>query len=205
MTYLETTLKPNKNRDRFWEVFTKYLQKYIPEDSSVLDIGAGRCEFINNIKAKEKFAYDKESITLFAEPGIKVLLSKNNITDPYDTIFMSNFLEHISIEEINIILRHIMCKQLIIFGPNYRYCYKDYWDDPTHKTALSHITLRRLLEEAGYEVDYIHPKISPYSVEGSIQVPKFIIWLYLHSPIKPFAGQMLILARKRIVYIPRKI
>ena len=31
-----------------------FFQKYIPEEETVLEIGAGYCEFINNIKAKKK-------------------------------------------------------------------------------------------------------------------------------------------------------
>ena len=35
-----------------------FFQKYIPEDSSILEIGVGYCEFINAIKAKKKIAFD---------------------------------------------------------------------------------------------------------------------------------------------------
>jgi hypothetical protein len=202
-TYFETTLKENKNRERFWDVFTKYLQKYIPEDSSVLDIGAGRCEFINRIKAKYKTAVDKEDILEFASPDVNVITGDGRFLNEkikYDTVFMSNFLEHTTMEDVECLLLSLnkICNQIIIFGPNYKYAYKDYWDDPTHKTPLSHITLKRLLEQAGFEVEICYPKIAPYSVEGSnFPIPKFLIWLYLHLPIRPFAGQMLIIARKK--------
>lgn len=202
MVYLETVLKPNKNRERFWEVFTKYLQRYIPEDSSIIDIGAGRCEFINNIKAKDKWALDIEGgLSAFANEDVKIFIDKyEHVSFQSDIVFMSNVIEHLDSDKIKSILDSIHFKlrdKLIIFSPNYRYCYKRYWDDPTHKTALSHITLKRILEINGFKIKGIHPRIAPYSVEGSdFPIPKFIIWLYLHSPIRPFAGQMLVVAEK---------
>ncbi|MCX9083174.1 MAG: hypothetical protein OIN87_00035 [Candidatus Methanoperedens sp.] len=40
-------------RAKLWAMLcNNFFQKYIPENSVVLDVGAGYCEFINNIKAR---------------------------------------------------------------------------------------------------------------------------------------------------------
>ena len=47
-------------RNRIWKIMcTDVFSKYISPDCRVVDIGAGYCEFINNIVAKEKIAIDK--------------------------------------------------------------------------------------------------------------------------------------------------
>ena len=46
-------------KNEIWEVLcAKFFQKFIDKNSVVLDIAAGYCEFINNIEAKEKIAFD---------------------------------------------------------------------------------------------------------------------------------------------------
>ena len=40
-------------RDKIWKVLVgDYFQKYVSPSYSVCDLGAGYCEFINNIKSK---------------------------------------------------------------------------------------------------------------------------------------------------------
>lgn len=61
-------------RNRLWRVLcTAFFQKFIPEDSIVLDIGAGYCEFINNIRARKKYAVDlNEDTRSFANQDVDV-------------------------------------------------------------------------------------------------------------------------------------
>jgi len=95
-----------QKKNIIWKVLCEFFfQKYINKDSIVLDIGAGYCEFINNINCKEKYAIDlSEDTPSFANPDIKVFnnsstnlffLSDNSI----DMVFMSNFLEHLKNKE----------------------------------------------------------------------------------------------------------
>jgi hypothetical protein len=49
--------KEIQQKEKVWKVLCHvFFQKVIPEESVVLDIGAGYCEFINHIKCKKKFA-----------------------------------------------------------------------------------------------------------------------------------------------------
>ena len=46
----------SQKRNSLWKVLCKnFFQHFISEDDIVLDIAAGGCEFINNIKAKKKY------------------------------------------------------------------------------------------------------------------------------------------------------
>ncbi len=89
-------------RDAMWSVLcTDFFQKYIPEDSHVLELAAGHCEFINHIRAAVKTAVDINPDTArHAAPGVKVVLSSTTdlsaIPDgSQDVVFASNFFEHL--------------------------------------------------------------------------------------------------------------
>ena len=51
--------KLEKYRNAVWKVLCdEYFNKFISPKARVLDLGAGWCEFINNINAAEKYAMD---------------------------------------------------------------------------------------------------------------------------------------------------
>jgi hypothetical protein len=51
-------------RGRIWQVLTgSYFQKWVQPTDAILDVGAGYCEFVNNVQAKEKFALDLNPVT----------------------------------------------------------------------------------------------------------------------------------------------
>jgi hypothetical protein len=48
-----------EQKNKIWKVLCpNFFQKFVPLDAAVLDIGAGYCEFINNILCAKKFAVD---------------------------------------------------------------------------------------------------------------------------------------------------
>ena len=68
MDYYSIRLNKNSSdRVKTWLALSKYLSRYIPPDSTVLDIAAGECLFINNVVAGKKFAIDLDKrIKFFA-------------------------------------------------------------------------------------------------------------------------------------------
>lgn len=95
-----------EQKNKLWRTLcAEFFQKFIPEDSIVLDIGAGYCEFINNIKARKKYAVDlNENICLFANQDVEVFVRSASHLDflpdsSIDVTFMSNFLEHLKSKE----------------------------------------------------------------------------------------------------------
>lgn len=45
-------------RSRVWRAICEYLQPLVPAEATVMDVGAGYCDFINQIRAREKYAVD---------------------------------------------------------------------------------------------------------------------------------------------------
>lgn len=93
-------------KNKIWQVLCKYFQKYIQEDSVVIDIASGYCEFINNIKAKEKIAFDlNPDITLFANNNVQTIVDSFFNMEVHlrgkkaDIIFASNVFEHLDNKE----------------------------------------------------------------------------------------------------------
>jgi hypothetical protein len=83
---------------------------------------------------------------------------------------------------------------LNILQPNYRYAYREYFDDYTHASVFSHISLTDFLGANGFDALEIRPRILPLTVKSRLPVSPWLIRAYLASPIKPFAKQMLIRA-----------
>ena len=49
---------------------------------------------------------------------------------------------------------------LTILQPNYRYAYREYFDDYTHSAVYSHVSLRDFLEAHGFEVIEVRSRAS---------------------------------------------
>ena len=142
--------KEIKFRKKMWKVLcNKFFQKYVSDKDIVLDIAAGYCEFINNIQASKKFAIDMNpSIKKFAEKNVKAIIGDavalKEIPDKsIDTVFVSNFYEHLTKEQIIESLKqtHRVLRdngKLLILQPNIRYAYREYWMFFDHITPLDH-------------------------------------------------------------------
>jgi SAM-dependent methyltransferase len=214
MDYFSIRLnKYPRQRNITWRAITKYLQQFIPVDASVLDIAAGKCLFINNVIAAEKFAIDiDKNFVQYANSNVKTKIC--NALDLHevihldnkkiDIIFSSNFLEHLTLPDSQKLLRKIrqilnLGGLIILMQPNYRYCYKNYWDDFTHKTAFSHTSLMELLQSEGFEIKKCYKKFMPLTLNSTFAIFSFLVPIYLLLPIKPMAKQMLIIAKKNSV------
>lgn len=178
-------------RRNIWSVLCKdFFQEYIPESSVVLDVGAGYCEFINAIKAKEKIALDlNPDVKKFADEDVKVILSNSvnmrGIKDEsVDVVFVSNFLERLSKEDIVKTIREIYrvlreSGRLLILQPNIRYCYKDYWMFFDHLTPLDDRSISEVLELNGFRVVVCKSKFLPYTTKCKLPKFMFLIKFYL--------------------------
>ncbi len=206
--YSKTRFNENTDRKIVWGEIARFVQRYIKPDSTVLELGSGYCDFINSIKARKKYALDKyirpqnyalDNVeTLFGDYRQAERRIKNN---SLDVIFASNFLEHLERKELEKYIELAKNKlrkdgKLILLQPNYRLAYKEYFDDYTHVTAWSDTSLKDYLSAKGFNVTLCMPSFLPFSMKSSIPKHKLLVRAYLNSPIKPFAKQMLIVARK---------
>jgi SAM-dependent methyltransferase len=200
-----------KGRKTLWQVLCQnFFQNYIPKDSAVLDIGAGYCEFINNIDCAKKYAIDLNKNTVqFADPNVKVFICPSENMSPIsdesiDIVFMSNFLEHLesrkqilqTLEEVRRVLKP--AGSILILMPNIRYLYKEYWDFLDHHIPLSDKSVTEALSMTGFGVIKSIPKFLPYTTKSKLPQSSFFVRLYLKIPLawKIFGKQTFIIARK---------
>jgi ubiquinone/menaquinone biosynthesis C-methylase UbiE len=201
----------NNDRSVVWKEIVRFLEKYISINDSVLDIGAGYCDFINNVKSKKRIALDySPELTKYAKEGIETVQS--GVTDmsriqsgTIDVVFGSNIFEHLSDDELSKTMSEVsrVLKKggrLILMQPNYRLSYKTYFDDPTHKKVFSDVSLKAFLVSHDMDVELEMPRFLPFSLKSRpsiIPVFPLLIRTYINSPLKPFAGQMLFVAKKK--------
>ena len=79
--------------------------------------------------------------------------------------------------------------------PNFYYAYRDYFDDYTHTTVYSHVSICDFLEANSYEVLTCKPRFLPLTLKSRLKVSPLLIRMYLMSPLKPLGKQMLVRAR----------
>jgi ubiquinone/menaquinone biosynthesis C-methylase UbiE len=119
----------------------------------------------------------------------------------FDVVFISNVFEHLTRQESVLALAEIrrVLKQggvLIAIQPNFKYCWKEYFDDYTHVQIFTHLGLSALITASGLTVVDVKPRFLPFSMRSKLPKLAWLVMIYLYSPFKPFAGQMLLVAKK---------
>lgn len=207
--YHDSRLTKDRKRDTVWKALWRYFfSKRIRPDDTVLDLGCGYGEFINNVAARRRIGIDAwEGMPAHLDTGVEAIVG--SVTDlsgledgAVDYAFSSNLFEHLSKDQLAETLAQLKAKlsakgTLTTLQPNYRYAANEYWDDYTHVTAWSHVSLADFLEAQGYEVVEVRPRFLPLTVKSRLPVWGPLIGAYLASPVKPMGKQMLLVARPR--------
>ena len=205
--YHESRLAHDARRDTVWQALWQYyFARRVPREGCVLDLGCGYGEFINNVTARRRIGLDMwDGIRTHLAPGVEpVVGSVTDLSgiddDSVDYAFASNLFEHIDQQALVEVLGQLRAKltargTLTMLQPNYRYAYREYFDDYTHVAVYSHISLADLLVANGWEVTEVKPRFLPLTVKSRLPVSKWLIGLYLALPFKPMGKQMLLSAR----------
>ena len=205
--YHETRLPPDPKREIVWQALWRYFfRPLVAPEACVLDLGAGYGSFINQVEARRRIAVDSwPGMAAHLRPGIEAVIGDvaelGFLADrSIDFAFASNVFEHLPQPKLLALLAALKPKlastgTLTILQPNYRYAYREYFDDYTHVAVYSHISLADLLSAAGFEVFDVRPRFLPLTVKSRLPVSPLLIRAYLASPIKPMGGQMLLRAR----------
>ena len=185
---------PEKNR--IWQVLCRdFFSRHVKPTDTVVDIGAGYCEFINNIAAGRKIAVDlNPEVRQRANPDVQVINESCTAIaslpeSSADVVFMSNFLEHLpdkslvldTFRESRRLLRP--GGRVIILQPNIRFLYAEYWDFFDHHTALSDRSLVEGLQLAGLEPSVVIPRFLPYTTKSRLPQASWMIRAYLKFPL----------------------
>ena len=205
--YFATRLAANVNREPVWRHICAYLERWIPSDSDVLELGAGWCDFANLVRARSVTAVDLEAVVLTAAAGhVRAVVA--DATDlreledsSFDVVFASNLLEHLERALSDRLLAEAVRVlrpggRLILLQPNFRLQPGRYFDDYTHVAIFTDQSLRDYLAAAGWHVEHVAPRFLPLSMRSRGSSLSFLVPWYLRSPVKPLAGQMLVVARR---------
>lgn len=200
-------------RNQVWLILVnKFFNKWIKSNYTILDLGCGYGEFINNTKCKIRHAMD-------LNPKIKSLLNKNVIfhkqdcsqswkieANSLDLVFTSNFFEHLpdkrsidrTVGEIKKSLKP--GGKIIAMGPNINVLHGKYWDFWDHHVAISDQSISELLQIHDFKIEESYSKFLPYNMVRAKKSPLFLIHIYLnfHFLWKIFGKQFLIIAKKEI-------
>ncbi|AYJ87848.1 class I SAM-dependent methyltransferase [Sphingomonas paeninsulae] len=205
--YHESRLSHDPRRDVLWQsLWRYYFRKRIAPTDCVLDLGCGYGEFINNVTARRRIGLDVwNGSAAHLDKGVEPIVSSVTALDGVDDgsvdyAFASNLFEHVTQSDFAQVLASLRRKlspsgTLTILQPNYRYAYREYFDDYTHISVYSHISLADFLRANGYDVIEVRPRFLPLTVKSRLPVWPFLIGLYLALPFKPMGKQMLIRAR----------
>lgn len=203
--YFDVVMRYDPRRKIVWREIAKFVQRFISADAAVLELGAGYCDFINHIVCGRKYVLDiNPNVGKYADGSVEIVIGsclelEKVRTSRLDVIFASHLLEHLERREIITLLRK--CKErlqgggkLILLQPNYRYAYREYFDDYTHVTPLDHMSLGQMLEVCGFTIVTMQPRFLPYSMNSGLPTTSWMVYLYLRLPFKIFAKQMFCVA-----------
>ena len=153
--------------ERLFRTINRFLnfnkKKKIEENDKLLDLGCGTGSFVdvckkNKVKsvgldlAKDNLNFNRDKLPL-----------KDN---EFNFITMINLIEHLRdreniISEIKRVAKNNAT--LIICTPNFKYAYKNFYDDPTHCSPFTNVSLSKFLQNYGFSfID-----IAPFLVDKS--------------------------------------
>jgi SAM-dependent methyltransferase len=198
-------------RNSIWRVLVdEYFAQWIPAKATVLDLGCGHCEFINNVRAETRLGMDLNPDTaLRAAPGVRILAQSCSerwevASDSLDVIFTSNFFEHLYTKSDlrDSLLEARRCLRpgglIIAMGPNIRYLAGKYWDFYDHYLALTELSLGEVMLQTGFTLDRQIARFLPYTMSSGTKRPLWMLRAYLKLKLAwpLFGKQFLVVARK---------
>lgn len=207
-SYFQTRLPHDVRRERAWKHVTKYLGQFVSRDASVLELGAGYCYFVNNIVAQRMVAVDhSEEMLRWKDATVEGICSdaldylRRADPEQFDFVLASNFFEHFEWPQLNEMIQMIRRVirnggRLAIIQPNFRLAVGRYFDDYTHRTVFTDVSLADWVSSSGFTIVRSIPRFLPLTVKSRLGAFSFLTPIYLHLPYRPLAGQMFILAER---------
>jgi SAM-dependent methyltransferase len=197
---------------RLWRVLCDaFFSKYSSPDATVLDLGAGYCDFVNNVRAGRRVAVDlNPDVRRFAAPGVEVhLLPLDRVGEAagpasVDLAFASNVFEHLrgpdALLEVLAAVRAALKPggRLVVMQPNVRLVGGKFWDFFDHTLPLTEKGMAEAMRVAGLEVVESRARFLPYTTKSRLPQWPALVRLYLALPPAQWllGKQMLVVARR---------
>ena len=207
--YHDVHLPEHPARQGVWQAIAGHLSPLIPPSAAVVEIGAGRCHWINAVQAASRVAVDHwDELPRHAGSGVDTRILdiaaglRTLGEGRFDVALASNVLEHFDPDTAAAVaadVRAILRPRglFIVIQPNFRSAFRSYFDDYTHRSVFTDVSLPTMLRTQGFAIVRVQPKFLPYSMRSvRSSVPGWLVRAYLSSPVKPGAGQMLVVARR---------
>lgn len=209
----QTRFSPEERvgKEKIWKFMCdEYFVRWVKPTDTVMDLAAGYCEFINNIRCGKKIALDLNPDTAqFKNPDVELIVNdcttmKDVANNSVDVIFTSSFFEHLPSKEA-LLQTLAQCYRvlkpdgrLLVLMPNIRFCYDVYWDFFDHLLPVSDRSLDEVMRAIGYKMDVVYPQFVPYTTKSRFPRALFLIRWYLKTPLlwKIFGKQMFVVGRK---------
>jgi cyclopropane fatty-acyl-phospholipid synthase-like methyltransferase len=208
-SYHDVRYTPDPRRKILWRALWRYyFNRQIAPDDCVLDIGCGYGAFINEVVARRRIALDCwPEFIKYLQPGVEGVVGSavevgSLVKGQVDFALASNLFEHLTQSELIRLLeglRGLLYPKgtLTVIQPNFASAFREYFDDYTHVSIYTHVSLSDLISANGFEVIEVRPRFLPFSVKSGLPVSETLIRAYLALPIKPLGKQMLIRARAK--------
>ncbi len=189
-------------KDAVWQIlWRRVFSRWVDPDATLLDLGAGYCEFINHAVARRRIAVDLNAETArTAAAGVEVrAASADDLsflrTGEIDAVFTSNFLEHLPTKQaVSRVLAEVLRilkpgGRFILMGPNIRLLPGRYWDYFDHHVPLSDASICEALRLTGFRLEHVEPRFLPYTVKGTRLRWRWLIRAYLS--LRPLSSGLL--------------
>ncbi len=207
--YHTAHLTPDPSRETVWTVVARHLDRWIDPSARVLEVGAGYCDWINKVRAARRVAVDIwPQFVQYAAPGVDTRVLDAAVDLPslgessFDVVLASNVLEHFEPDVAASVAADVARLlrpggRFIAIQPNFSQSPHRYFDDYTHRAVFTEISLPAMLRSRGFHIELVKRRFLPYSMaQARLRVRPWMVRAYLHSPLKPMAGQMLVIARR---------
>jgi SAM-dependent methyltransferase len=198
-------------KEALWRVLCEqFFQRWVPVDACLVDLGAGLCEFVNHIQAREKWALDVDPrVAQHAAPGVRTRCGAAHdlgwlSTGSVDVVFASNVFEHFvskdgvitALREVHRVLRP--GGRILVLGPNIRFASRVYWDFFDHHLPLSERSMGEVLETCGFRLEHVRARFLPYTTKSRLPRWPVLLRLYLRcSPLHLIFGKQMFLVAVR--------
>ena len=188
-------------RRRLWECLVEGFFNNLLSGTLLLEIGSGWGEFLKAVQGLQKYAIDIEpSFARFVrDSALFSVQSATNLafcSNTFDVVFASHILEHMRTrEDIVACLREayrVLAPggKVIILGPNFKFCYRGYYDFFDHYIALTEQSVSEAILGVGFKVDLVVSQFLPFSTKSRLPQWPILIHMYLKFPLAwRFLGQ----------------